>query len=172
MTSGYRVEPLGSQHDKSVFASDVPALDRYLREQAGQDMKRLVASCVVLIDEASEQIAGYYTLAATSILAEDISQDILRKLPRYPVLPAALMGRLAIDRAFQGRGLGSVLIADAAIRILRGDVKAFAIVVDAKDERAERFYLHQGFLPLAHRPRTLFLPLSTFGKALAGVHPG
>src|SRR5262245_49017453 len=139
MISGYRVEPLGSQHDRSSFACGVAALDRYIREQANQDMKRLVASCFVLANEESGHIAGYYTLAATSILAEDVSKDILRKLPRYPVLPAALVGRLAIDEKFRRQGLGSVLIADAAIRILRGDVKAFAIVVEAKDDQAESF---------------------------------
>ncbi|MGV3548139.1 GNAT family N-acetyltransferase [Rhizobium sp.] len=172
MNSGYRVEPLGSHHDRASFGCGVVPLDRYLREQAGQDMKRLISSCFVLINEELGQIAGYYTLAATSILAEDVSPEIVRKLPRYPVLPAALVGRLAVDERFRRQGLGSVLIADAAIRIMRGDVKAFAVVVDAKDDEAASFYRFQGFQPLLNRPLTLFLPLATFRKALAASQDG
>lgn len=165
MSNAFRIETLDTHHDRSTFRCGAPALDRYFREQATQDIRRLVSNCFVLIHTASGQIAGYYTLAATSILAEDLSADILRKLPRYPVLPAALVGRLAIDENFRRQGLGSLLIADAALRILRGDVKAFAILVDAKDDDAVSFYRFQGFKPLTSRAMSLFLPLSTFRKA-------
>lgn len=165
MTDGFEIVALDSYHDRSSFSCGTPALDRYLREQATQDIKRLVSSCFVLIDKDSGGIAGYYTLAATSVLAEDVSADILRKLPRYPILPAALIGRLAVDHRFRQRGLGGLLVADAALRVLGGDLKAFAIIVDAKDEAAAAFYRKQGFIPLAGRSTSLFLPLSTFRKA-------
>jgi ribosomal protein S18 acetylase RimI-like enzyme len=164
MTNRFRIEAIGSQ-DRSSFGCGAPSLDRYFREQVTQDTKRLVSSCFVLIDNDSDQIAGYYTLAATSILAEAVTTDVLRKLPRYPVLPAALVGRLAIDLNYHRQGLGSALIADAALRVLNGDLKAFAIVVDAKDDDAAAFYKRQGFRELSSRPLSFFLPLITFRKA-------
>jgi GNAT superfamily N-acetyltransferase len=93
--------------------------------------------------------------------------DILKRLPRYPLLPAALVGRLAIDRRFHRRGLGSALLADAALRVINGDVKAFALIVEAKDETAVGFYRLQGFQPFGSRPGALFLPLATARKGAA-----
>ncbi|HYA74680.1 MAG TPA: GNAT family N-acetyltransferase [Roseiarcus sp.] len=164
MTGGLVIEPLAA-HDRSTFSCGSPPLDRYIREQASQDVRRLVASCFVAVDTATQAMAGYYTLAATSVLANDLPPEILKRLPRYPVLPAALIGRLAIDRRFARRGLGGVLLADAALRVLRGDTKAFALIVEAKDDGAVAFYLRQGFRTFASRPRSLYLPVATARKA-------
>jgi ribosomal protein S18 acetylase RimI-like enzyme len=164
MSDAVVIEPLG-RHDHSCFSCGVILLDRYLREQASQDVKRHIASCFVAIDAATGAIAGYYTLAATSVQASDLPPDIIKRLPRYQSLPAALIGRLAIDQRSHRRGFGSVLLADAARRVIKGDLKAFILVVDAKDDNAVAFYRHQGFLPLASRPRSLFLPLATARKA-------
>ena len=164
MKDAFVIEPLGG-HDRSAFACGAPQLDRYLREQASQDVKRLMASCFVALAVATNSIAGYYTLAATSVPIDNLPSDVIKCLPRYPLLPAALIGRLAVDQRFHGAGLGSALLADAALRVLKGDVKAFALVVDAKDENAVGFYQHQGFQPFASRPRSLFLPLGTAKKA-------
>jgi GNAT superfamily N-acetyltransferase len=161
VTNAFAIESLG-KHDRSAFGCGVAALDRHLKEQAPQDVKRLIASCFVAVDPASTTVAGYYTLAATSVQITDFPPHILKRLPRYSSLPAALVGRLAIDRRFHGRGLGSALLADAALRVINGDVKAFALVVDANDNRAIAFYEHLGFLPLTSRERSLFLPLATF----------
>ena len=160
MTSPFAIEPLGVQ-DRSAFTCGTPSLDRYLREQAPQDGKRLLASCFVALDTATNTIAGFYTLAATSIQAGELPSNLLKRLPRYPLLPAALIGRLAVDQRFHRKGLGSTLLADAALRVLEGDVKAFALVVEAKDENAVTFYRRQGFYPFASRPVALFLPLRT-----------
>jgi len=160
---GFVIEPLRG-HDRSNFSCGAAPLDRYLREQASQDVKRLLASCFLLTETATKTLAGYYTLAATSIPASDLSPDILKRLPRYPVLPAALIGRLAVDRRFHRQGLGSVLLADAALRVIAGDTKAFALVVEAKDDNAVAFYERQGFAPFASRPASLFLPLATVKK--------
>jgi GNAT superfamily N-acetyltransferase len=157
------IEPLAA-HDRSAFSCGVAPLDRYLREQASQDVKRLVASCFVAVEAATGRIAGYYTLAATGVPANDLPFQELRRLPRYPVLPAALVGRLAIDQHFRRQGLGSALLADPALRVVRGDVKAFALIVEAKDEEAVAFYRLQGFQPFASRPLSLFLPLGTAKK--------
>ncbi|MGA3310388.1 MAG: GNAT family N-acetyltransferase [Xanthobacteraceae bacterium] len=166
MKATFVIEPLGA-HDRSAFACGAPPLDRYLREQASQDVKRFVASCFVAVEGVTNRIAGYYTLAATSVHANDLPTEVVKRLPRYPVLPAALVGRLAVDQRFHRQGLGSALIADAALRVLKGDVKAFALIVEAKDENAAGFYRHYGFHPFASRPRSLFLPLATAKKAAA-----
>ena len=167
MTGGFVVERLGA-HDRSGFSCGVPALDRYLREQVSQDVKRLMASCFVAVEEATNALAGYYTLAATSVPATELPPETLRRLPRYPVLPAALVGRLAIDTRFHRRGLGSALLADAALRVFEGDTKAFALIVEAIDERAAAFYELHGFRPFASRPMSLFLPIATARRAAGG----
>ena len=143
----------------------MPALDRYFREQVSQDVKRLMASCFVVIETATNAVAGYYTLSAKSVAASDLPADILERLSRYPILPAALVGRLAIDQRFRGKGLGSTLLVDAALRVLKGDTKAFALIVDAKDENAVAFYRHQGFQSFTSRLGSLFLPIVTALRA-------
>lgn len=166
MKDEFVIEPLGA-HDRSGFSCGAAPLDRYLRERASQDVKRLVASCFLAVEMATNTIAGYYTLAATSVHASDLPIEVLRRLPHYPILPAALVGRLAVDQRFQRKGLGGMLLADAALRVLKGDVKAFALIVEAKDENAVAFYRVQGFQPFASRPRSLFLPLGTAKKGAA-----
>lgn len=156
----YVVERLAA-HDRSGFASGVDALDRYLRERASQDARRNVANCFVAVEERTGEIAGFYTLAATSVPVGDCPADIVARLPRYPVLPAALIGRLAVDRRHRGVGLGGALLADAVRRTRASDVVAFAMIVDAKDETAVAFYRHHGFRSFVDRPRSLFLPLTS-----------
>ena len=163
MKGGFVLEPLGA-HDRSAFSCGAAALDLYLRERASQDVKRLMASCFVAVDKTTQAITGYYTLAATSVPASDLPTDVLKPLPRYPILPAALVGRLAVDQRFHGKGLGGALLADAALRVLKGDTKAFALVVDAKDAAAVAFYQHHGFRRLASKPASLFLPIGTVKK--------
>jgi ribosomal protein S18 acetylase RimI-like enzyme len=163
MSDAFVIEPLG-RHDRSCFSSGVIPLDRYLREQASQDVRRNIASCFVAVEMATSAIAGYYTLAATSVQATDLPPDILKRLPRYASLPAALVGRLAVDQRFQRRRLGGALLTDGALRVIKGDLKAFILVVDAKDDNAAAFYQHQEFRPLISRPRSFFVPLATVGK--------
>ncbi|WP_244427083.1 GNAT family N-acetyltransferase [Methyloferula stellata] len=123
-----------------------------------------MASCFVAVETATRAVAGYYTLAATSVLAGDLPLEVLKRLPRYPILPAALVGRLAVDQRFHGNGLGSILLADAALRALNRDTKAFAIIVKAKTEKAVAFYRHEGFRSLTSSPDTLYLSLGTAKK--------
>lgn len=146
MTS-YRIEPLGKR-DRSGFASGSDELDRYLLTQATQDMRRRVASCYVALDD-EDRIAGYYTIAATSLLLDHLPAEQVRRLPRYPLIPAILLGRLAVSLDHRGQQLGSALLADVVLRVTRAEVMAYAIVVDAKDDNAVRFYEHFGFEHLA-----------------------
>ncbi len=165
MTAAFRVEALAPSHDRGRFSCGVEALDRYLREFAGQDMKRRVSNCFVALDD-NNALAGYYAFAATSLPITEMSQAETKRLPRYPLLPAGLIGRLAIDRGFQGRRLGGALIMDAAARAARGDPAIFALIVDAKDEAAAAFYEHLQFRRFASRPLSLFLPMATALQAL------
>ena len=147
--SGYSVEML-AQHDRRTFACGSPDLDRYFREQVGQDVRRRVAVCFVAVASDGE-VAGFYTLAATSLAFDSLSPERAKRLPRYPVLPAILLGRLAVSAAHRGLGLGAALVADAIQRATGSDIAGFAMVVEAKDAAAEQFYTHLGFERLAER---------------------
>ena len=161
----FRMEPLGSGHDRSAFHCGEEALDRYLQTQATQDVRRRMANCFVAIEVATSRIAAYYTLSSASIPMIDLPSEETKRLPRYPTLPAVRIGRLAVDHGFQGRGLGAALLADAAHRAKHADIAAFTLLVDAKNEQAVAFYQHHGFRTLVSQPKTLFLPLATARKA-------
>ncbi len=167
MSEEFRIAPLRGE-DRRGFDSGVEALDRYLRQQVTQDVRRRVGNCFVALDSA-HSIAGYYTLSATSILLADLPPDVAKQLPRYPQVPAALIGRLAIDKRFRGRKLGSALIADAVLRAKQAGPAVFALVVNAKDEAVIGFYRHHAFRMLASRPSSLFLTIATADKVLSGL---
>lgn len=152
--------PFDFVHDRTEFRSGSDPLDRYLREQVTQDIRRRVAACFVALADG-QRIAGYYTLASANLLLADLPASIGKKLPRYPTVPAVRMGRLAVDQAFKGQGLGGALLADALDRAIRSEIGTYALVVDAKDESAAAFYRHHGFIALSGSPLTLFLPLAT-----------
>ena len=156
----FRLAPLDAAHDRTAFNSDSEPLNRYLREQVTQDVRRRVATCFVALADG-QRIAGYYTLASASLLLADLPASTSKKLPRYPTVPTVRMGRLAVDQAFKGQGLGGALLADALDRAARAEIAAYALMVDAKDKSAADFYRHHGFIALPDSPRTLFLPLAT-----------
>jgi GNAT superfamily N-acetyltransferase len=158
-----RVEVLGPEHDRSRFESGVEPLDRYFRIQAGQDARKNMAAPFVLVlpDGA---VAGYYTLSSTALKLAELPAQVTRKLPRYPLVPATLLGRLAVDRRHQGKGYGRFLLADALYRAVRSEIAAFAVIVDAKDESALRFYERESFLPLPDQPMKLFRPMDDIAK--------
>ena len=136
-----RVEALGERHNRTNFNCGVETLDRYLRAQAGQDVRKRVAACFVLVADDDPAPRGYYTLAATTIGLTDLPPALARRLPRYPLVPATLMGRLAVASAHRGQRLGERLLLDAFSRALRSEIASFAFVVDAKDETAAAYYV-------------------------------
>ena len=144
-TIPFRLEQLRPEHDRKMFRCGQDALDRHFRTQATQDMRRCVANCFVAIETSGGMVAAYYRLSAASIPLLDLSEEETKRMPRYPTLPAVGIGRLAVDEKFQGRGLGAALLADAARRTIQGDAAAFALLVDAKDDRAVAFYRRLGF---------------------------
>jgi GNAT superfamily N-acetyltransferase len=166
------VEPLGKQHDRAAFACGNDILDRYLKEIAGQDARRLVAAPFVLIDTAAPKaICGYYTLSSFGIALGDLPPDVARKLPGYPVVPATLLGRLAVDQHHKGQGIGEFLLMDALHRAhaQTSQIASVAVVVDAIDEQAARFYRHFDFIPFPERPDRLFLPTKTIAALFRGA---
>lgn len=156
----FLVAPLDAAHERTGFHSASDPLDRYLREQVTQDIRRRVAACFVALADRP-RIAGYYTLASASLTLADLPASISKKLPRYPTVPAVRMGRLAVDEAFSGQGLGGALLADALERAARPEIAAHALMVDAKDGHAAAFFGHHGFIAQPDSPLTLFLPLTT-----------
>jgi GNAT superfamily N-acetyltransferase len=162
-----RIERLSDRHDRTTFASGVEPLDRYLRMQAGQDVRRRVAACFVLVAGDDPATIGYYTLAAASVALVDLPEKLAKRLPRYPTVPATLMGRLAVDARYRGRRFGELLLLDAFSRALRSDVASYAFIVDAKDDTAARFYSRYRFLALTRGGRRLFLPMAEVAKLFA-----
>lgn len=168
MLAGVTIEPLGRRHDRTAFHCGEEALDRYLKHQARQDSDKRVAAPFVAVNLPDPCVLGYYTLSASVLTLEDLPDELARKLPRYPQVPVTLLGRLAVDRTTQGKGLGEHLLLDALNRSLvhADQIAAMAVVVDAKSEEAARFYGHYGFKPLQAQPRRLFVPMTTVGKLL------
>jgi len=157
----FRIELLGDAHERSAFDCGVTALNRYFREQVSQDVRRRVGNCFVAVDNASGAVAGFYTLAATGVSFDALEPALIKKLPRYPVVPSALLGRLAVATTAQGQGLGTALLADAIRRVARGDLAVFALFVDAKDAAAIKFYERHGFSLLPGDAKRLCLPIAT-----------
>jgi ribosomal protein S18 acetylase RimI-like enzyme len=164
VTAPFVIELLSAQHDRTGFASGSEALDRYFREQVTQDVRRHTTVCWVAREVATGRVAGYYTLAAAGVLLAELPEQMARRLPRYPSVPVARLGRLAVDQTYRGQRLGAALLWDAARRALRSEIAVFALVVDAKDEQAAAFYQHHGFVSLGSRPLTLVLPLANLPR--------
>lgn len=155
----FRIALLGKQ-DRTAFASGAEMLDRYFRERVTQDVRRRITACFIALDDDGV-IAGFYTLAATSLLLDALPPERARGLPRYPVVPAVLLGRLAVATAYQGKRLGGALVADALLRAAQSEVMAHAMLVEAKDEQAARFYEHLGFARLIDDRLRLIRPLAS-----------
>jgi predicted GNAT family N-acyltransferase len=162
-------EPLSQKHDRAGFSCGVEALDKYLQKQASQDARKHAAVPFVLTPDG-KTIAGYYTLSQYAIDLGDVPEEVTRKLSRYPVVSATLLGRLAVSTAFHGKGLGEKLLMDALYRSLKlsEEVASTGVVVDAKDEAARAFYRKYGFIEFPKIDKRLFLPVGTIERLFAG----
>jgi predicted GNAT family N-acyltransferase len=159
---------LGEEHDRGSFTCGVESLDRYLKTQAGQDARRK-ANAVFILSEIGEpaQVLGYYTLCAMAISQGDVPETARKHVPRYPLVSATLIGRLAVAKDRQGQRLGAVLLADALQRAFESasTVGSSMVIVDALDEPAAGFYAAHGFVRLPDSLR-LVLPMRLAGGAL------
>lgn len=166
LTGDLRVEPLASAHDRASFSCGVESLDAYLRTQAGQDVRRKANAVFVLVSEAQpKDVLGYFTLCATALSQGDVPEAARKLVPRYPLVSATLIGRLAVAKHSQGRGLGAILLAQALQKTYESaeTVGSSMVVVDAIDEIACGFYAAHGFVRLPESMR-LVLPVSSIGN--------
>lgn len=155
-----RIQVLAAAHDRRSFDCGDPALNRYLAALASQDVKRRISNCFVALSDDGA-IAGYYTFAAASLPLTDLSPAEAKRLPRYPLVPAALVGRLTIDGRFKGQRLGGLLVMDALRRCGRAELAIHALLVDAKNDAAAAFSLRLGFSRCASRPMSFYLPIAS-----------
>lgn len=159
------VEELGSDHDRSAFSCGHISLDEFLKQYAGQNQRTGVSRTFVALRPGEQVVRGYYSLAAGAVNLEDLNDEQRKRLPKYPV-PVAHMGRLAVDRSVQGRGLGEFLLLDALRRVVQVDrsIGIHAIEVVAIDDAAKTFYLKYGFAELRDDPHHLFISMKTIRK--------
>jgi ribosomal protein S18 acetylase RimI-like enzyme len=161
----FAFEPLGQQHDQAAFSCGVEPLDSYLQKQASQDAKKRAAAPFILTADG-KTIAGYYTLSQYAIELGDLPDELAKKLPKYPLVSATLLGRLAVSVDFRGQGFGEVLLMDALYRSLKlsEQIASTGVVVDAKDDAARAFYRKYGFIELPKIDKRLFLPMATIDQ--------
>jgi GNAT superfamily N-acetyltransferase len=163
----YRFEPLSRDHDRGAFCSSSPSLNSYLQTLARKDVERRVSAAFVMVDDAAPAtIIGYYTLSAFAIELTELPETLQKKLPRYPRLPATMLGRLARDERFAG--VGSLLLLNALERAFQQStqIASLAVIAEAKDERALAFYRKFGFQELAGSTNRVFLPMGTIAELL------
>lgn len=163
----YSFEAL-AEHDRSALACGILELDDYLHRQAGQDAKRKVAAPFVMLDP-ERRIVGYYSLSAYGVRSTELPPAVAKKLPKYPLIPATLLGRLAVSHEHQGQKLGRLLLMDALYRSWKNttEVASVGVVAEAIDEAARKFYLHHEFIPLLEHPRKLFIAIGTIQKTFS-----
>jgi len=163
MRGEYTIVPLDSKHDCRAFSCGNVALNKYLHEQASQDVRKLVSTVFVLTEAHGDAVIGYYSLASGSVDLDEWPEALNKKLPLYPVVPVTLLGRLAMDKRHQSKGLGEYLLMDALWRCstVAREIASLAIIVDAIDDKARRYYEHYGFCTFPKQADRLFLHMQT-----------
>ena len=155
---------LTEEHDASSFDSGEPVLDDWLRQRAWSNLQVAASRTYVVCPTGSRQIVGYFAICMGQILAQEVTGSMRRNMPRH--IPAVTLGRLAIDRTWQGKGLGRAMLADVVQRSIRAsaEVSARLVIVHAISSAAEAFYLHHGFTRLPVETPTLALDLVKLQK--------
>ncbi len=170
----YNIEPLG-HHDRAAFSCGHAALDRYIREQASQDVKRgLAAVFVIIAKNAPRTILSYYTLSSRELKTEQLPLEFARKSGKYGYVGVTLLGRMVVDERYRGQGLGALTLLHALEKSLAAtlDVASWAVFVDVIDDAAADFYRKYGFIELPENKRKLFLPMRTIAGLFGGAVPG
>lgn len=161
MNARFAIERLAKTHKRSDFTCGNDRIDSYFREMVSQDVKRKYATCFVAKEIATDRVAGFYTLSSSNVPLNEVPEPLTKKLPRYPTVPAVLIGWLARHRDYAGQMLGEVLLFDAIKTVANASIGAHAIFADAIDDKAADFYADFGFTQLSGRPWTLYLPVAT-----------
>ncbi|MBV6628056.1 MAG: GNAT family N-acetyltransferase [Rivularia sp. (in: Bacteria)] len=154
------------KHNRSAFVSGNDSLDNYIRKQASQELQKKVCTVFVLIDSPNVDIIAYYTLSSYTVDVASLDESFAKTLPRYPLLPATLLGRLAVSQAYQGKGMGELILIDALKRVLDAttQIASLAVIVEAIDENAVSFYQRYGFQQFKQYPLKLYLPTKVIAK--------
>jgi predicted GNAT family N-acyltransferase len=164
---GFKTALLHSSHCRSDFKCGISLLDDYLKFQASQDVKKRLSACFVCVDkEFNEKVIAYYTLSNSSISRDFVPLEWQRKFPKsYKTIPTTLLGRLAVDTSFHGKGLGGELLVEALYRscLASKEIGSVAVVVDPIDDNAEQFYASYGFQKLPDSGK-LFLAMKTIAQ--------
>jgi hypothetical protein len=161
--------PLDSRHDRGRFDCSNAEFNDWFRRRAKQDQDRRVTAVHVFAPTSEPtQVAGFYSLSASSVQLAELPASQICKLPRYPHVPAVLIGRLARDVNFPG--IGNLLLVDGLerIKIHSNNIAAAVIIVEAIDDAASNFYERFGFIPFGSNPRKLFLPIASLRSRLLG----
>ena len=156
------------KHQCNQFNCGFESLDKYIAKFASQDLKRKAATVFVLLDSSNLDVIGYYTLSSFTLKATELEPSLAKKLPRYPLLPATMLGRLAVDKNFQGQSLGKLMLIDALKKafIASQQIASLAVVVEAIDSNAVGFYQKYGFTGFDSNPNRLYLPMSAIAKII------
>jgi GNAT superfamily N-acetyltransferase len=156
--------PPAAEHELEQFDSGAPPLDDWLKRRARQNEVSGASRTYVIAE--GRRVVGYYSLTAGSVLHEAATGRVRRSMPD-PV-PAALLGRLAIDQGWQGRGLGAALLRDAVLRVVgaAGTIGVRALLVHAISDEAKALYEHWGFRASAIEPMTLMITIAEAQRML------
>ena len=162
------IERLAKSHKRDRFDCGEVSLNEYIRKQASQDVKKnMSAVYVAVVDVNPLEVMGFYTLSATHIIFSHLPNEIAKSLPRYPEFPAYRIGRLAIDKSQQGKGIGKTLLMDALYKCASQEVPVVGVIVDAKNKEVSSFYLNFGFIQLPEQPLKLFMPMKVIKNAFS-----
>jgi len=167
--SKYNIEPLGD-HDRAAFSCGNASLDRYIREQASQDVKRGLASVfVITAKDDPKQILAYYTLSSRELKLDQLPEEIAKKAGKYGHVGVTLLGRMAVAEKYKGTGLGVLTLMNALHKSLLAatDVASLAVFVEAVDSDAANFYRKYGFIELPEDKLKLLLPMKTIAKSFS-----
>ncbi len=162
----WNFEPISKEHQRKNFDCGYPSLNQYLKKYARQNHQKGIAKTFVATrPDLPLKVDGYYTISSSIIEFASFPESYQKRIPKYPI-PAALIGRLAVDNSAKGQGLGTELLVDALLRIIKvsQDIGVFAVRVDAINNSAKEFYLKHEFIPFQEQPLSLFLPLETISK--------
>jgi ribosomal protein S18 acetylase RimI-like enzyme len=167
VSARFAIEPLAKAHKRTDFTCGNDRIDIYFRETVSQDVKRKYATCFIAREIATDRVAGFYTLSSSNVPLTEVPELLAKKLPRYPTVPAVLIGWLGRHSDYAGQGLGEALLFDAIKTVATAPIGAHAIFADAIDDQAAAFYVAFGFTPLVRQPRTLYLPVATALRLLS-----
>jgi len=158
-------EPIEARHEVGAFSCGKPALDNWLKTRAFANQRNGFAAVMVVHEK--NHVAGFYALAPTAILPASMPRSLRTGQPPNPV-PCLLLGQLATDLKWAGRGVGTALLADALRRIVRAAdlVGGRALVVKAIDVEAAEFWRRRGFQPSRDDEMILFRALADIARAI------